>query len=756
MLAISLLQSLILASTGVTEVAPPNCRGVPDPGAPRALANNNREAAGTLKDGVLTVRLVARPAAWHPEGKSGCGIRVHAFAEDGKPARIPGPLLRVRLGTEVRVLLRNELGLPLTMRGLFERKPAAQAVDLMRQTIEATALTLAAGESREIRFRATVPGNFFYWGSTPFDTLDAFPFRPPGAPMPLFSPFEDSQLVGALIVDPVEGSPPDRVFVMTHWRLPGSDPDEAGIRQINGINGLSWPHTERLSATIGDTLRWRVLNASNAPHTMHLHGFYFRVLSQGGFSSFDSILPAPQQRTVVSEFMIFNRTITMEWVPERAGNWLFHCHFVAHMRPAQQIARVFDASTANASTITTATSHHARHEMAGLVMGIAVKPAGTASKSAPFQPARTLRLYASERPRVFGQDPGFGFVLQEGPHAPARDSIRIPGSPILLTKGQPTQITVFNRLKFPLAVHWHGIELESYYDGVPDFSGSSGRISPAIAPGDSFIVHMTPPRAGTFMYHIHSEAAEELNSGLYGSLLVLDPARPYDPVADRTFVISAGGRGRTANQTILVNGSTKPEAIEMRVGETQRWRFIAIPANGSFDVRITGALAPPWRQVARDGADLPSSQKTETPAQVRIGVGVTMDFEFTAQAPGQFQIQVDLPRGINALAGFATNVPIRVLPRTGPRTGQNAQERRTNLERALTLLDDVAQGRGAGRLTLSDLLWTVFCAVESDAPRAAANNACAGPEGTAASARADAATVAEARAMIGRALDQMR
>jgi hypothetical protein len=200
----------------------------------------------------------------------------------------------------------------------------------------------------------------------------------------------------------------------------------------------------------------------------------------------------------------------------------------------------------------------------------------------------------------------------------------------------------------------------------------------------------------------------------------------------------------------------------MRVSETQRWRFIAIPANGSFDVRIAGAsAAPSWRQVARDGADLPSSQMIETPAQVRIGVGVTMDFEFTARAPGEFQIQVDLPRGINAVAGFATHVPIRVLPRIESRVGQNSQEQRRDLERALTLLDDAArwQGNGAGTLTVSGLLWTVFCVVEGEAARvqrsAVTNEACTGLERAPASASADARTVAEARAMIRRALDQI-
>jgi FtsP/CotA-like multicopper oxidase with cupredoxin domain len=46
------------------------------------------------------------------------------------------------------------------------------------------------------------------------------------------------------------------------------------------------------------------------------------------------------------------------------------------------------------------------------------------------------------------------------------------GPPIVLTRGQPVEIEVVNRVKDPTAIHWHGIELESYYDGVPGWSGA--------------------------------------------------------------------------------------------------------------------------------------------------------------------------------------------------------------------------------------------------------------------------------------------
>src|SRR5205085_2408284 len=89
--------------------------------APDAVPNDNRAPGGTLREGVLAIRLVARDAAWRPDGPDGGVLAVHAFAEEGKPARIPGPLIRVLAGTEVRATVRNALATPIWVRGLQDR-----------------------------------------------------------------------------------------------------------------------------------------------------------------------------------------------------------------------------------------------------------------------------------------------------------------------------------------------------------------------------------------------------------------------------------------------------------------------------------------------------------------------------------------------------------------------------------------------------------------------------------------------------------
>ncbi len=67
---------------------------------PTARANDNRTAAGTLKNGVLTLALEVRKAQWYPEGPKRVVLPGYVFAEKGREAMTPGPLIRVPAGTE--------------------------------------------------------------------------------------------------------------------------------------------------------------------------------------------------------------------------------------------------------------------------------------------------------------------------------------------------------------------------------------------------------------------------------------------------------------------------------------------------------------------------------------------------------------------------------------------------------------------------------------------------------------------------------
>src|SRR5215217_7870015 len=91
-------------------------------GVERIAINDNRAAAGVLHNGVLTLRLEAREGEWHPERDTDQGIVVRAFAEEGKPLQVPGPMIRVLEGTEIHAFIRNPLSAgAMILRGFSAR-----------------------------------------------------------------------------------------------------------------------------------------------------------------------------------------------------------------------------------------------------------------------------------------------------------------------------------------------------------------------------------------------------------------------------------------------------------------------------------------------------------------------------------------------------------------------------------------------------------------------------------------------------------
>ena len=610
---------------------PAGARGTPGlPARDEAHGNDNTRPAGRLVGDTLHLTLEVRRVTWRPAGADGAAFTVHAFAEPGRDAQVPGPLLRVPVGTTVRVTLRNALARELRVTGL-----GARGGDALPDTV-----VVAAGGERVVSFRALHPGSFYY------DANTTHPDDPPREPTlnPEKCDHRDKTLMGAIVVDSAGARTDDRIFVFH----PGGDRETTARMRDRSpklfVNGATWPHTERLRYAVGDTVRWRVINVAFLPHPLHLHGFYFRVDARGTPAR-DTVYAPAARRWAVTELVQGFTTASLTWVPEREGNWLFHCHFLQHMSLRQSLA--FPADTAGGRAA--APAHHGNHAldgMAGLVLGIHVAPrAGAVPVRHAASAARRLRLLATRRDSVFGSAPGYGFVLQAGRTPPAADSVRRPGAPLLLTRGQPVAITVVNTLGKPLAVHWHGLELESHYDGVGDWSGVGARVRAPIAPRDSFVVRLTPPRAGTFIYHTHDETGRELASGLYGPLLVLEPGERFDPAVDHPLVMASGVRApedttsRPADP--VLNGSSTPAPLVLAAGRTHRLRFINIADGDLKHVRLLANGAPArWRPVAKDGAALPAAHAVAREAVLTMGVGETQDVEIPPGA-AEYELVID-------------------------------------------------------------------------------------------------------------------
>lgn len=606
-------------------LAPSDARRIaPEPIEP----NDNRRPGGVLRDGVLTIRLEAREGEWKPE-PNGPGLPVFAFAEEGKALRIPGPLIRVPAGTTVRATIRNTLAKPMLVRGLQDH-PAASM----------DSVDIAPGAEHEFVFKVSAPGTHYYFGKTE------------GA-RGRFTAGTDSQLHGALVVDPPGVTKAtDRIWVMGLWiEPPAARVAGAHVRETMTMNGLSWPYTERLTQTVGDTIRWRVINANGRQHPMHLHGFYFNVESRGTLLA-DTLYAPDARRLAVTELMGGGASMSFTWVPTRAGNWMFHCHLIAHVTPALRLGK-HEAHGAGPM-------NHALSGMAGLVVGIHVNPrAGMPAMAKDPVARRSLRLFVNERARVYDSLPAYSYVLQEGAKAPAPDSMRIPGSAVVLTKGEPTQITVVNRSSRPATVHWHGIELESFYDGVGDWSGWGTRTAKPIAPRDSFIVRLTPDRAGTFIYHTHMEEGPQLASGLYGPLIILERGEKRNVETDKIILLGIGGPATYAPP--VVNGDSAPPPFVLKAGTMYRFRFINITPDHFRAVRLVAdTVLQQWRPFAKDGADLPANQATARPSRVFMGAGETYDFEFTAKAPGQLAMEI-VSTGLGK-PPRSMRVPVNVVP----------------------------------------------------------------------------------------------
>ncbi|HEX7336797.1 MAG TPA: multicopper oxidase domain-containing protein [Gemmatimonadales bacterium] len=566
------------------------------------VPNDNRIPAGRLAGDTLRLRLVVDVAAWRPEADSGPEIEVPVFAEEGKAPQVPGPLIRVREGTVISATVKNALAdSTLRIYGLATRPAAVH-----------DSLVIPPGQSRTVTFPAGVPGSYLYWASLGNTTHERDE--------------ENEQLAGAFIVDPAAGSPPDRVLVVNIWGTRTPERYRAAV----AINGRSWPYTERIAATVGDTLRWRVINATWRGHPMHLHGFYYRVDAKG--DTFADTLYAPaERRLAVTEILRPLQTMAMTWVPERAGNWLFHCHLAFHVVPGIRLNPPGADSHDRMA-------HDAAAHMAGLVVGIAVRPR-PGDRDEVRGKARRLHLFVQEGARRGHSPRAMGFVLQRDDRPPAADSVEIPGSVLVLTRGQPTDVVIVNRLKEPSAIHWHGIELESYSDGVAGWSGAEGRLAPSVMPGDSFTARLTLPRAGTFIYHTHLNDIEQLTSGLYGAIVVLEPGQRFDPRRDHVFVTGWDGETRLpAMPHLLINGDSTPAPLVLTAGVSHRLRFVNIgPAGLNRYSLLRDSSLVRWKRLAKDGADLPPHQAVETRSAVVMGVGETYDFEFRPE-PGSYRL----------------------------------------------------------------------------------------------------------------------
>lgn len=265
----------------------------------------------------------------------------------------------------------------------------------------------------------------------------------------------------------------------------------------------------------------------------------------------------------------------------------------------------------------------------------------------------------------------------------------IPGTTLRFTEGEYAKIHVTNNMDVETSVHWHGLLLPNYYDGVPYLN------TPPIEPGETFTYEFALKQSGTYWYHSHTMLQEQ--SGVYGSI-VIEPKEKnlvYDKdlvivLSDWTDikpmnvlknlkrrnewfgvkkgtatplnrVIAKGALGAQFNfwkqrmesadiadvyyPAFLTNGQQANEYPEFKSGEKIRVRMINAAASTYFWLTFGGETP---LLVANDGLDVVPVQKDK----LLFAIAETYDFIVTIPENGKMEIRATAQDGSGQTSAF--------------------------------------------------------------------------------------------------------
>jgi len=249
----------------------------------------------------------------------------------------------------------------------------------------------------------------------------------------------------------------------------------------------------------------------------------------------------------------------------------------------------------------------------------------------------------------------------------------VPGSQIRVTEGEKVTIHFKNELPEATSIHWHGITVPNAMDGIP------GVTQNAVQPGESFTYEFTASVPGTYMYHTHQNAVNQMDKGLYGSFIVEPKEKTYDrdytlmldewmsnpeetmsnmegmdhsnmagmDHSNMTATDSNNGSETQENSNSMshdmsnydiftINGKSGDaiEPLKVKEGETVKIRLANI-GYLSHNIHLHGHN---FKVVAIDGQDLSEPQEIMDQL-ISIAPGERYDIEFTADNPGKWYLE---------------------------------------------------------------------------------------------------------------------
>ena len=279
----------------------------------------------------------------------------------------------------------------------------------------------------------------------------------------------------------------------------------------------------------------------------------------------------------------------------------------------------------------------------------------------------------------------------------------IPGPTLEFTEGDYAVIYVKNEMSVETSVHWHGLLLPNFYDGVPYLN------TPPIEPGHTQKYEFPIRQSGTYWYHSHTMLQEQ--SGVYGSIVIKPKEKTLEYDKELVLVLSdwtnekprnvlrnlkrgnewygiKKGTATPLNQVIyrgafgaqldfwrqrmegadiadvyypafLINGEESIEYSQFNPGEKVRLRIIDGAASTSFWMTFGGSDP---LLVSADGLDVVPVKKNKT----FIGIAETYDFIVTIPAEGKIEFKIMAQDGsgtASAFLGTGRILPAPTIPR---------------------------------------------------------------------------------------------
>lgn len=282
---------------------------------------------------------------------------------------------------------------------------------------------------------------------------------------------------------------------------------------------------------------------------------------------------------------------------------------------------------------------------------------------------------------------------------------QIPAPVLEFTEGDVARIKVVNNIPGEeISVHWHGLLLDPYMDGVPYVN------TPPIRSGESFTFEFPLRQSGTYWYHSHTGVQEQ--KGIYGAFIIHPKEKKLNYDKDLVLVLSdwidedpnrvlsnlrkdgdyytfkkgtmrswlgAIRQGSLKNflynewtrmggmdlsdvgyDAFLINGKKDQQALMAHPGERIRVRVINAAASSYFYLNLANL---PMQVVAADGIDVaPTSTK-----EILIGMAETYDFIFTAPEHKNYEFKATAQDGTGSASawigmGEKVYAPIKPMP----------------------------------------------------------------------------------------------